>query len=148
MNPEPDPAIVTVRYSKTTSVGVTSVGTAIIVAWAVQALNGAAPAWVLFSLPLILAGINSFFRPFGVYDTRTGNLEIPAIIGPWKQQFGPANREMLSSNGKRLTRIGYNGKIRPLSTLTANRADAARLLTAVARPTSEDRWKQRERRRT
>ncbi|MEU6859951.1 hypothetical protein AB0B28_13895 [Glycomyces sp. NPDC046736] len=48
----------------------------------------------------------------------------------------------------RLTRIGYDGKIRPLSTLTANRADAASLLTAVVRRTSEDRWKQRERRRT
>jgi hypothetical protein len=146
---DPGPSVVIVRYSKTTSITMTAIGGAMIVGWIALLILRSNSEWPLVGLGLILsyAGINSFYRPFCVYDTASGSIVFPAIFGTGRQVIGGQAREHLQYNGKRLERLGLNGRIRPVSRWTANREDFNRLIAAVATPASEDRWKQRERRK-
>jgi hypothetical protein len=149
VTPETSPSIITVRYSRATSISMTAAGGAMLLAWAAYAIVDDNPFWPLFILGafFLYTGVNSFFRPFCQYDTASGALVFPAIIGVGKQVLGGPIREQLHYDGKRLVRLGLGGSRRPVNPWTSNRQDMARLIEAVATPASEDRWKRRERRR-
>ncbi|MEU5870204.1 hypothetical protein AB0A73_01430 [Glycomyces sp. NPDC047369] len=140
---------VIVRYSKTTSIACTAFGGALLVGWIYYLFADPRTSWYVLGLALLFTymGINSFSRPFCVYAASTGTIVFPAILGTRSQIVGGANGELLEYDGKRLRRIGFNGRVRPVSRWTADRSDFDRLLEAVSRPVAEDRWKQRERRK-
>ncbi|PRY62253.1 hypothetical protein [Glycomyces artemisiae] len=148
MSGTPD-SVVVVRYSKATSIGCTAFGGALFVVWIYYLFNDPRTSWYALVLALLFTymGINSFSRPFCVYDVSTGSIVFPAILGTRRQVIGGANRERLERDGTRLRRVDFNGKVRPVSRWTSDKADFDRLLEAVSRPVSEDRWKQRERRK-
>lgn len=133
MTAQPNPYLVTVKYSTGLSTLNVVAGAALLLVAILALLGGRISFWIILGPLLLVMGILSYTKPYATYDTATGALELFHPFGYRMRSYGaPKGERIYFDQAKsKVMRAQPNGKHRKVSMIGMNRDDLARLIAVL-----------------
>ena len=133
MSQQQNPYRIAVKYSTALSVLNVVAGGLLFLLGALALLGGRISFWLILGPLLLVMGILSFSKPYAVYDTAAGSLELFHPFGYRMRNYGAPKGERIYFDPAtfKIMRARQNGGPRKVSMVGMNKDELARLISVL-----------------